>query len=236
MEPLTREEPARNEETNPVEPRRALPSIRFPVAGNWLVLNPPGHPPHAYDISRSTRWPPHVRSTLADRGRTGPPRRDLRVADAGRGAGRGACGRGDRHRRPDAPQPSRRPIGVTPIRPARATGDLAQLAGNHVIIESGGLDVVLAHPRRGSLAVREGERIELGQPLGVIGNSENILAPHLHLHVMDGPNFCSARVVPFRVDLIRRMAPSPMGTHAQRAAASPPRSNPSHADRPKSTE
>lgn len=59
------------------------------------------------------------------------------------------------------------------IRPARAKGDLAQLAGNHVIIESGGLYVVLAHLRRGSLAVREGERIELGQPLGVIGNSEN---------------------------------------------------------------
>jgi murein DD-endopeptidase MepM/ murein hydrolase activator NlpD len=52
--------------------------------------------------------------------------------------------------------------------------------------------------------VREGERIELGQPLGVIGNSGNTLAPHLHLHVMDGPNFRSARIVPFRVDRYER--------------------------------
>jgi murein DD-endopeptidase MepM/ murein hydrolase activator NlpD len=90
------------------------------------------------------------------------------------------------------------------VRPARAKGDLGQLAGNHVVIEFGGRSLVLAHMRRGSLAIREGERVEVGQSLGVIGNSGNTLAPHLHLHVMDGPDFRSARVVPFRVDRYER--------------------------------
>jgi murein DD-endopeptidase MepM/ murein hydrolase activator NlpD len=189
-----------------VDPRSALPPIRFPVAGNWLVLNPPGHPPHAYDISRLG---PGGRLTSAPLWRivVGRARPDdifgwqtpVEAPVAGHVV-EATDGIDDRMRL--------NPLVDVPasllIRPARAKGDLAQLAGNHVIIESGGLYVVLAHLRRGSLAVREGERIELGQPLGVIGNSGNTLAPHLHLHVMDGPNFRSARIVPFRVDRYER--------------------------------
>jgi hypothetical protein len=29
-----------------------VPTVRFPRSGTWLVLNPPGHPPHTCDISR----------------------------------------------------------------------------------------------------------------------------------------------------------------------------------------
>lgn len=32
-------------------PSFAEPIISFPLHGTWLVVNPPGHPAHAYDIS-----------------------------------------------------------------------------------------------------------------------------------------------------------------------------------------
>ena len=72
------------------------PSIRFPLLGTWLVLNPPGHPRHAYDIS---------------------------------------------------------------------------------VIRFDGLFAVLAHLQRGSVSVAEGDSVKIGQPLGVVGNSGNTLAP-----------------------------------------------------------
>lgn len=44
-----------------------------------------------------------------------------------------------------------------------------------------------------------GDDVLEGHPLGHVGNSGNTLGPHLHVHVMDGPAFAHARVVPFRV-------------------------------------
>jgi hypothetical protein len=56
--------------------------------------------------------------------------------------------------------------------------------GNHVIIELAPQRyVLLAHLQRGSLAVRSGERVRAGQPIGRCGNSGNTTAPHLHLQV-----------------------------------------------------
>jgi hypothetical protein len=187
------------------------------------VLNPPGHPPHAYDISKIG---PSGRLTSAPFWRIVAGRAQAEeifgwetpVAAAVAGQVIEAVdGIEDRVRL--------NPIVDVPasllIRPARAKGVLGRLAGNHVVIEFGGLYIVLAHLRRGSLAVAEGERVEVESPLGAIGNSGNTLAPHLHLHVMDGPDFRAAKVVPFRVERYERWLDrrSPMGTAAGRAAA-----------------
>ena len=61
--------------------------------------------------------------------------------------------------------------------------------GNHVILDAGGgVFVLLAHLRKGSLAVKPGQAVREGDVLGRAGNSGNTMLPHLHVQVMDGPN------------------------------------------------
>lgn len=60
--------------------------------------------------------------------------------------------------------------------------DAVNLAGNHVILRCGGTDVVLAHFQRGSVQVRTGERLAVGAPIALVGNSGGSSEPHLHIH------------------------------------------------------
>lgn len=62
--------------------------------------------------------------------------------------------------------------------------DASNPAGNHVVVHCQGANVVLAHLQRGSVAVREGEPVSEGQPLGKVGNSGNTSEPHLHIHAV----------------------------------------------------
>ena len=59
--------------------------------------------------------------------------------------------------------------------------------GNWVVIEEeGGAFVFMAHLLKGSLRVRKGEGIEVGQQLAEVGNSGTTSQPHLHVEVLDG--------------------------------------------------
>ena len=40
--------------------------------------------------------------------------------------------------------------------------------------------------------------MKVGQALGLLGNSGNTDAPHLHFHVMDGPRPLSSNGLPYR--------------------------------------
>jgi hypothetical protein len=73
---------------------------------------------------------------------------------------------------------------------------IAAIAGNYIVIGMGGAFVALAHLRRGSLRVAEGERVTAGQPVAECGNSGNSTQPHVHLQVMDDPDLAVARGVP----------------------------------------
>jgi hypothetical protein len=55
-------------------------------------------------------------------------------------------------------------------------------AGNFVLLECGGAQVLLAHLMAGSVAVDPGETVQAGQPLGRVGNSGRSIEPHLHVH------------------------------------------------------
>ncbi|OYD06855.1 hypothetical protein CHM34_14870 [Paludifilum halophilum] len=55
-------------------------------------------------------------------------------------------------------------------------------AGNHVIIRCQGVDILMAHMIPGSVAVKKGEPVEVGDPIGKVGNSGNTSEPHLHIH------------------------------------------------------
>ncbi|WP_097933231.1 MULTISPECIES: M23 family metallopeptidase [Streptomyces] len=73
-----------------------------------------------------------------------------------------------------------------------------RIIGNHVILDLGeGTFAVYAHVQRGSLRVKAGDTVRAGQRLGRVGNSGNTTEPHLHFHLMDGPDVDNARGVPF---------------------------------------
>ncbi|MGH2349065.1 MAG: M23 family metallopeptidase [bacterium] len=66
---------------------------------------------------------------------------------------------------------------------------LQNATGNHVVLDvGGGYFVFYAHMQPGSVRVKLGQRVRQGQMLGLLGNSGNTSAPHLHLHVMDSPS------------------------------------------------
>ncbi|GAA1487592.1 M23 family metallopeptidase [Brachybacterium sacelli] len=82
---------------------------------------------------------------------------------------------------------------------ARLAEGWAGLAGNHVILRAGEDDSVflaLCHLRRGSIAVRPGQRVEVGERLGACGNSGNSTEPHLHLQAMTAADPSRARPLP----------------------------------------
>ncbi|HEX4826465.1 MAG TPA: M23 family metallopeptidase [Candidatus Polarisedimenticolaceae bacterium] len=57
--------------------------------------------------------------------------------------------------------------------------------GNYVVIDAGTSFVLLAHLRKGSLAVKAGDTVRAGDVVGYVGNSGNTSAPHLHVQVMN---------------------------------------------------
>ncbi|MGC9500612.1 M23 family metallopeptidase [Streptomyces sp. WG7] len=80
----------------------------------------------------------------------------------------------------------------------RELGGVRRIVGNHLVLDlGGGTYAMYAHVRRGSFAVREGDRVRAGQMLARCGNSGNSTEPHVHFQLMDGPDPDTARGVPF---------------------------------------
>jgi Peptidase family M23 len=78
----------------------------------------------------------------------------------------------------------------------RGPEDPTRLAGNHVIMATGGTYALYAHLAPGSVAVTAGQRVRAGEVLGRVGHSGNSTAPHLHFHLMDSPDPLQAVGVP----------------------------------------
>lgn len=72
------------------------------------------------------------------------------------------------------------------------------VGGNMVVVDiGGGAYAFYAHLQRDSLKVKLGDRVKTGQTLGLLGDTGNSDAPHLHFHVMDGPSPLNANGLPF---------------------------------------
>lgn len=100
---------------------------------------------------------------------------------------------------------------------------MAAVAGNHLVVElaQGGVFVALAHLRSGSLRVRVGDRVVVGEQVADCGNSGNSTQPHVHLQVMDGPDASVARGLPVAFRRFREW-PRGAGQHPRvRQAAVP---------------
>ncbi|MFE9855254.1 M23 family metallopeptidase [Streptomyces sp. NPDC005780] len=72
------------------------------------------------------------------------------------------------------------------------------IVGNHLVLDLGdGTYAMYAHLRRGSLRVRVGEEVRVGQMLAECGNSGNSTEPHVHFQLMDDPDLDVAVGIPF---------------------------------------
>jgi hypothetical protein len=89
-------------------------------------------------------------------------------------------------------QPEQVP-GVTP-----SGLDLQQYGGNHIVQDIGnGNYAFYAHLQPNSIKVKPGDQLSTGQVIGALGNSGNSDAPHLHFHLMDGPDPLASNGLPF---------------------------------------
>jgi hypothetical protein len=95
--------------------------------------------------------------------------------------------------------------------PGTAPSNLSfdQLPGNYVAVRmKGGRTAAYAHLVPGSVSVEVGDRVRAGQKLGLLGNSGASLAPHLHFHIVDGPNVSASDGYPYVIDSFDHAAQS----------------------------
>ncbi len=78
---------------------------------------------------------------------------------------------------------------------------LEEADGNHIVLDLGGGKYALyAHLKPGSVKVKAGDTVKRGQVMGIVGNTGNTSAPHLHFHVMDGPSTLGSNGLPYVID------------------------------------
>ncbi|HTS17019.1 MAG TPA: M23 family metallopeptidase [Verrucomicrobiae bacterium] len=74
------------------------------------------------------------------------------------------------------------------------TKDPGHPAGNHVVIAvAPDRYVFIAHLQKGSIKVNRGDRVAVGQQLGLCGNSGNSDCPHIHMHAQNTPTVNQGR-------------------------------------------
>jgi hypothetical protein len=92
--------------------------------------------------------------------------------------------------KPDIPPRSRNPDLRTP----------RDFGGNSVFLRiAAGRYACYAHMQHGSVRVRRGQRVRVGQQIGLVGNSGNTTGPHLHFGIQRRPD-CLSESEPFEID------------------------------------
>ena len=181
--------------------------LAYPFAGCWLVQNSPAngapsHGTHAFATAYAIDFVP-----VSDSGRTAPITLSSLVrpepADRFPGFGRPILAPVEgivvavHNTEPDHPAYR----GLPSIRYAltqrrRAASGWVALAGNHVLIDSGGIIVALCHLQQGSIQVARGQQVRAGSALGRCGNSGNSTEPHVHIQAITTPDIERAIAVP----------------------------------------
>ncbi len=72
---------------------------------------------------------------------------------------------------------------------------LHRFIGNYVIVKFAGYFAFFAHLSPGTIPVKEGQQVSIGDVIGKVGHSGNSTAPHLHFHVMDSADLLTAKGV-----------------------------------------
>jgi murein DD-endopeptidase len=75
---------------------------------------------------------------------------------------------------------------------------LETIGGNHVIVDIGdGLFAFYAHMQPGSVRVKVGDHVQVGQVLGLIGNTGNSSEPHLHFDICNASSELACEGIPY---------------------------------------
>ena len=69
------------------------------------------------------------------------------------------------------------------------TGKHPYNVGNHVSIRTGDVHVVIGHMQKGSILVKEGDHVTVGQEIALVGNSGLTEFPHVHIQAMTAGSF-----------------------------------------------
>ncbi len=89
----------------------------------------------------------------------------------------------------------------TPNEPPTTLHGPMDYGGNEVFIEiAPGVYAFYAHFQPGSIRVQAGDSVTTGQVIGLLGNTGNSSAPHLHFALLDGPDGLAANSLPFVID------------------------------------
>lgn len=90
--------------------------------------------------------------------------------------------------------------------PAMMQGDARRVLGNAVALSHRkGEFSYMAHLQQGSLQVRVGDHIRRGTLLGFVGNSGHSPGPHLHYHLMNGPNLYTDQGLPVQFSQVQTL-------------------------------
>jgi murein DD-endopeptidase MepM/ murein hydrolase activator NlpD len=91
---------------------------------------------------------------------------------------------------------------------------LDEADGNSVILDLGEQHYAMyAHMQPGRIQVRVGQRVGAGQLIGLVGNSGNSVAPHLHFQMSDRPSSLASNGLPYEIKEFQITGKSP-GTKA----------------------
>lgn len=157
-----------------------------PVRGQWAIMNPPGHPEMAFDfLAVNDKKLPYrgidmvlhflatipVTATYAWAQPVYAPLDGMVVA----------CSDGN---------PDRERTGMIYdlirllLHRPKPGSPFSAYGGNYVILRCGDVYPLLAHLRNGSVHVKVGDTVRVGDQLGEVGNSGSSIQPHLHFQIM----------------------------------------------------
>jgi len=80
--------------------------------------------------------------------------------------------------------------------PSNINKEMQKYIGNYIVLKGDDCYAFFAHARNGSISVKPGDVVTVGQIIAEVGHSGNSTAPHLHFHLMDAPSLMTAKGIP----------------------------------------
>lgn len=181
--------------------------IQSPVRGRWAFMNPPGHHPDAKDfVAVNIKGMPYhpfnlivhifyrlkVENTFAWGKEVFSPfdGKVIKVSNK----------QNDRYNL----NLLRDLIKGLVFAPGYKNRGIDYFLGNYIIIESAeGIFTLLAHLKKGSISVEEGQHVKSGDSIARVGNSGNTIQPHLHFQLMRENEPENSIPIPFSLESYR---------------------------------
>lgn len=176
--------------------------IEPPITGHWAIYNPPGHPALAFDflavdenksLYRNGSFLRHLVSFIPVEDTHTWSRPVFSPVDGVVVASHDT-------------ESDRKKISFVydlvslVIKKPKVQDGFGAFGGNHIMIRSGDIFVLLCHLKKGSSRVKKGDHVKVGQHIAEIGNSGSSIQPHLHLQVMSDEHYFPlfANLLPFK--------------------------------------